>query len=91
MRFANTQTSSTKKVFPNPTTNELYIDLTAITESQILIHVSIYNLIGNKILEQELFGGEIQKLTLNNFSAGIYLLQCYQENILLHTEKVMVE
>ncbi|MBK8683032.1 MAG: T9SS type A sorting domain-containing protein [Bacteroidetes bacterium] len=78
-------------IYPNPATNELYIDLTAITETQIPVRIIIYNLIGNKILEQELFAGEIQTIALNNFSAGIYLLQCYQENILLHTEKVMVE
>ncbi len=91
MRYANTEITSAIKVFPNPTTNELFIDLTAITETQIPVRIVIYNLIGNKISEQEFLAGEIQKIALNNFSTGIYLLQCYQENILLHTENVMVE
>ncbi|MBP9190288.1 MAG: T9SS type A sorting domain-containing protein [Chitinophagales bacterium] len=91
MRYANTEITSAIKIFPNPTDNELFIDLTAITETQIPIRIVIYNLIGNKILEQELFGGEIQKILLQNFSTGIYLLQCYQENKLLHTEKVLVD
>ncbi|HET8964428.1 MAG TPA: T9SS type A sorting domain-containing protein [Chitinophagales bacterium] len=91
MRYANTEITSAIKVFPNPTDNALFIDLSAITESQIPVRMVIYNLIGNKISEQELQAGEIQKIALNNFSAGIYLLQCFQEDTLLHTENVMVE
>ncbi len=91
MRYANTEITSAIKVFPNPTDNALFIDLTVITETQIPVCIIIYNLIGNKILELELQAGIIQKVVLNDFSTGIYLLQCYQEDMLLHAENVMVE
>lgn len=91
MRYANTEITSAIKVFPNPTDNTLFIDLTVITETQIPVRIIIYNLIGNKILELELQAGIIQKVVLNDFSTGIYLLQCYQEDMLLHAENVMVE
>ncbi|MFN3940040.1 MAG: T9SS type A sorting domain-containing protein, partial [Chitinophagales bacterium] len=91
MRHANTEISSTIKVYPNPTNNALFIDLTTIGETSIPIRTTIYNLIGNTIMEQEMQAGTIQKITLQNFSAGIYLLQCYQENTLLHAEKVVLE
>lgn len=91
MRFAGTENTSDIRVFPNPTDNTLFIDLTAITETQIPVRVAFYNIIGKKILDQELQAGTIQQIELDNFSAGIYLLQCFQENILLQTEKVVVE
>jgi hypothetical protein len=66
-------------VFPNPTKNDLFV------ESNFPIHtIYIVNIEGRRIKELNLNGLKFDKLTLNEFSNGIYFIEAIGEKSRKH-------
>ena len=74
--------SQSVKVYPNPTQGRLTI------EAENIHQVSIYNLIGEKLLEDVINGGVVE-VDLVGFSKGLYLIRVATEKGIL-TKKVTV-
>ncbi len=63
------------KVFPNPASS--YVEINLFTKQQGKLKISFYNAVGQKVhsIETNVYGVDlIQKIPVNNFSAGTYLL-----------------
>jgi hypothetical protein len=75
------------KVYPNPTTGEVYIDFPANSTTDI----SVYNIIGDKIddIAIETSGMNQSKIDLSNQPKGIYLIRI-QNGETVSTEKVVL-
>ena len=63
------------KVFPNPASS--YVEINLFTKQQGRLKISFYNAIGQKVqtIESIVYGVDlIEKVSVNNLSAGTYLL-----------------
>jgi len=56
-------------IYPNPTSNLIFVNLGL--ETQELFEYSIYNMVGEKVLE----GTEMQKIDVTSLSNGVYLIE----------------
>lgn len=72
--------------FPNPVVQGFSIDLRSIEKSTI----EIYNLIGQRIYQEKVCKG-IQKITTEEFSPGIYLVQVSTNTNDIFTEKIVIK
>lgn len=72
------------KLYPNPVTDgKVYID----TDDNASKQVSIYDVLGTKVLESQISGNE---LLLTDLDAGVYVLRVYQNNKVA-TRKLIVK
>jgi hypothetical protein len=65
------------KVFPNPTSAILNLVVQSI-ETDTLIRIRIYNLLGEVVYSKELTGKNTDEIVLTNVNPGMYLLQVVQ-------------
>lgn len=77
------------KIYPNPTSNNLTVDLTSLTENTRL---NIYSLNGKIVLSEELIGGELNVIHLKNrkIAKGVYILSL-NTNDLKISKKLIVK
>lgn len=73
------------KVYPNPTNGEFQIILGNSIEDAEL---KIYNAIGEMIITRKLFNPE-NKIDLNEFADGVYLLKIFRDKQLINQEKIV--
>jgi hypothetical protein len=59
-------------IYPNPTSNNLHINATAMT------HVSVYNAMGQMVYDQEVSGDELI-LNMGQYEAGVYMVKVTTE------------
>lgn len=84
-----TKSSETILVFPNPSENNLTIDL---RDNQIENIIYEINSINGRLIGNGKLMSRIQTLDISKFDSGIYLLNIYGENgIKLITEKIIKE
>ena len=76
---------SNLEIYPNPVSNYLFIK----TSSKDLT-VSIYNLIGEQLFE-ELISGDNYKINMNQFKAGLYIVEISDNNDLQIIQKIIKE
>lgn len=78
-------------VYPNPSTDYLMVDLT--TSSDETIQLSLYDLLGKEVYSTtpvEITGNYTEKINVNNFSKGMYLLRVATTNGVT-TKKVIIK
>ena len=74
-------------IYPNPTSNLLYIKL----NEKGPINFSLVDMTGKKIIEEDLYASStFFTLPLEHIEAGIYLLNIYQESRLVGTKRVTI-
>ncbi|WBM75388.1 T9SS type A sorting domain-containing protein [Saprospira grandis] len=66
------------KVYPNPSHNEVYIDLSDLEQQPLQLR--LYNLMGQLVLQEEQMGGRLASLSMADLPAGTYILQLQQAN-----------
>ena len=66
--YSVTENSVNAKLYPNPTTGNLRI------ESQDLNTVAVFNLVGQKVYEEKINGGECV-INMKEFGSGIYMVR----------------
>jgi hypothetical protein len=76
------------KVYPNPAKDEITISL----NSKTLVNpkIEIYSLEGKKVKEIYEFGSEV-KISLTDFSKGVYLVKLFDNGKELSSEKIVIE
>jgi hypothetical protein len=55
-------------VYPNPTNGDIKV------EAEMLEHVAIYNLVGQKVYEDNISGNECV-IDMNRFGSGVYMIK----------------
>lgn len=75
-------------VFPNPATKStaVYTEF----ESYENVYLSVYDISG-RLIAQEKINENTHNLNLYNFNSGVYLLQVYNSDMLVKTEKLVVQ
>lgn len=66
------------KVYPNPSHNEVYIDLSDLEQQPLQLR--LYNLMGQLVWQEEQMGGRLASLSMADLPAGTYILQLQQAN-----------
>jgi bacillopeptidase F (M6 metalloprotease family) len=86
----NNQDKALVKVFPNPARDIIYIDHGKLHTSGLKL--SIYNLDGRRILEQNLVQGENRTgIDISEFSPGLYFYHISGNNNMLESGKILVQ
>lgn len=81
-----TQPSGSFHIYPNPTADHIEIK----NEFEINFdQIVLSDLTGKIILDEKI--NDLQKLNLENFVSGIYLLTILYENKIIHTEKLEIQ
>lgn len=62
------------KVYPNPTSNSFTLELNEFDES-LKITVEIYGMMGERILQDELFGSQLYHFEMSTMPKGVYILR----------------
>lgn len=62
------------RLFPNPTTGDLTIDLTSYGYMQI-VRIQVYNLMGQQQIDKKIKGGGYHTLSLEQYEPGLYILK----------------
>jgi hypothetical protein len=62
------------KVYPNPTSNAFTLELTEVDEG-LKITVEIYGIMGERILQNELFGSQRYQFDMSAMPRGVYILR----------------
>lgn len=90
--ISETQTEKTiLKVTPNPSKDEVEIELFLANETKIKLRISD---MGGKVLKEEEISGKgkiNQKVNLSSFSSGIYLFSVVKDGLILTSRKVIIE
>lgn len=73
------------KVYPNPATDELWIDYNA--DGRTIIY-SIYDLYGRQLITKQISTVSTFSISLNEFEEGIYIVTIHDKNLLL-TAKIL--
>ena len=74
------------RIYPNPSENIITIDLNKISNSSSTI---VLMDITGKVVVKKTFFGQKTELNLHNQKRGIYLIQLFNENNLVHTMKIV--
>ena len=74
------------KIFPNPTSDIIQVQLQ--DNALIPMHLSIFNAIGNKIMDYEVINN-YSSININNLSSGIYFIQLYNKQY-IYFEKIII-
>ncbi|MCB2194971.1 MAG: S8 family serine peptidase [Bacteroidetes bacterium] len=80
------------KVYPNPFTDNIHIELLLNTEDEL--SVQLYNMLGEKVLEVKSDAGEYAKITLNNLtqlSTGIYIIHVKAGNVIMQQRIIKLQ
>lgn len=80
-----TLTDSQLKIYPNPTSDKLYIK---VENEDYLKSVIVYNLIGEKIIEMNDLNSASCTINFNDYPKGIYIVQIQGENN-LNVKKIL--
>lgn len=75
----------TVSLYPNPTTSQVVL---TIPENQSEVMVSIYDVLGNKVLNERYVGNGPQSIDLTSLPNGIYFMDLRNENGLIKTIKI---
>jgi hypothetical protein len=67
------------KVYPNPTSNAFTLELTEFDEA-LKITVEIYGMMGERLLQNELFGSQLYRFDLSTMPKGVYILRVLRGN-----------
>jgi hypothetical protein len=62
------------RLFPNPTTGDLTIDLTSYGYMQI-VRIQVYNLMGQQQIDKKIKGGGYHTLSIEQYEPGLYILK----------------
>ncbi|MFC2086819.1 T9SS type A sorting domain-containing protein [Bacteroidota bacterium] len=74
LEIKDTNYNSRIKVYPNPSNNHFYIDLTK--QSNKNINITLYNFLGQSfIMDKTAVSGNLYQINTNHIPAGIYLLR----------------
>ena len=87
METARQQQESFYKIYPNPTTGLLSLEIMEIGLSE-KIKVELYGIDGSKIFSMEVSGKRIHEISLNRFPAGMYMVRILA-GTLYGTERVI--
>ena len=75
------------KIFPNPTIGTLWLQPDK--EIDKTYRISLTNLTGNILMEDELMGNNLQNLNLSKLAPGIYFLKLLSEGELFFVQKII--
>lgn len=78
------ENASTLKVYPNPATNNIYI------ENASNSTVQLYNVLGQQVLEQNITNNH-QIISLSSCKRGIYLMKIAGKNGDINTRKIVIQ
>jgi len=67
------------RVYPNPSRNEMYVDCGAMTNAGI--ELSIYNVVGQKVLSASAKAGGVHTLSVVALPAGVYYLRYSDDGV----------
>ena len=81
----NTLTDLQLRIYPNPTSDKLYIK---VEKEDQLKSVIVYNLIGEKIIEMNDLNSTNCSINFNDYPKGVYIVQIQGENN-LNVKKIM--
>lgn len=75
-------------VYPNPASNLIFIK----TKSSVNVKdVTIYNILGRKVLENELKSRTVQNIDVNKLNTGMYILKIETSDFGSYTKKIMIK
>ena len=77
-----TELSAEAKLYPNPTTGQFTV------EGANVAKVEVYNLVGQKVCEQQ--GSKVVSINATNWNKGIYLVNIIEQNGAVVTKKLVV-
>lgn len=78
-----TELSAETRIYPNPATSNITI------EGANVAKVEIYNLVGQKVFEQQ--GNKVVNIDASNWNKGLYLVNITNENGSVETKKLVVK
>ncbi|MCR5038498.1 MAG: agmatine deiminase family protein [Bacteroidales bacterium] len=78
-----TELSAEAKLYPNPTTGQFTV------EGANVARVDVYNLVGQKVCEQQ--GNKVVNIDATDWNKGIYLVNIIEENGAVVTKKLVVK
>jgi hypothetical protein len=75
-------------LFPNPVKNQLHVSL---PQSMDNARIEIYNLLGSKVLAQNLNGAAGKEIDLTGIDSGIYMARVYDNGRIIATKRFTKE
>ena len=78
-----TELSAEAKLYPNPTTGQFTV------EGANVAKVEVYNLVGQKVCEQQ--GSKVVNINATNWNKGLYFVNIIEENGTVVTKKLVVK
>jgi agmatine/peptidylarginine deiminase len=78
-----TELSTETKLYPNPTTGQFTVEGANVTK------VEVYNLVGQKVCEQQ--GNKVVNINATDWNKGIYFVNIIEENGAVVTKKLVVK
>jgi len=80
------------KVYPNPTKDNLVIELEAFLEISGVLNIEIYDYLG-RLMQRTAIGGSTPRtvISLENYTAGCYFAKCYNERFEQYFKVIKVE
>ena len=81
--LAVTELSAEAKLYPNPTMGQFTV------EGANVAKVEVYNLVGQKVCEQQ--GSKVVNIDATDWNKGIYLVNIIEENGAVVTKKLVVK
>lgn len=76
------------RIYPNPATEEIHIDL---TNSKLIDALEIYSLTGQLVDTASLTPSSVQRISTENLQSGTYLLKFKRKGSIVATRKVVVD
>ena len=93
MNGAEGEQNTISSIYPNPAQSEFTIDLTSDVEKEVI--VEIYDVLGNKIIQQKHtvgIGQSSLKTNVQQYQAGMYFVRLLDmDNTVLYTQRVIKE
>ncbi|MBL7895138.1 MAG: T9SS type A sorting domain-containing protein [Bacteroidia bacterium] len=79
---------SSVKIYPNPTSDKLFIETKNINECNDC-KIELYSVLGNKLNEEEL-GNGVKEIALSEYAAGMYFIVIKQNNKVVSQNKFII-
>ena len=73
-------------IFPVPAKDQLTVEFTGSARMK----AEIYNLLGSRVLQQDLTASQNQ-VRLNGWKAGVYVIKCFQDKMLIGSKMFIVD
>jgi hypothetical protein len=73
-------------IYPVPAKDQLTVEFTG----SAMIKAEIYNLLGSRILQQDVTASQNQ-VRLNGLRAGLYVIKCFQDKMLIGSKPFIVD